>query len=70
MEERKAKIAKDKRISNIVKARSVRRHEGQIMRVVTELKQESRLRSAQIHDMKSKEVNDNRKYVDKLHKDP
>jgi hypothetical protein len=46
IDERKAKIARDKRITSIVKARSVRRHEGQVMRVVSELKEESRIRSA------------------------
>lgn len=70
MEERRAKIAKDKRISSIIKARSVRRHEGEIMRVVTELKQESRLRSAHIHQIREKEVRENKNYVQKLHKDP
>jgi hypothetical protein len=59
MEERKAKIAREKRVSCIVKARSVRRHIGEIRRVVTELKQESRLRSAHINEMKEKEVKEN-----------
>jgi hypothetical protein len=70
MEERRAKIAKDKRISSIGKARSVRRHEGQINRVVKELKQESKQRCQMLHEIKDKEVRDNQRYVEKLHKDP
>ncbi len=59
MEERKRKIAKDKRINNIVKARSVRKHEGEIIRVVAELKNESRARNMQIQEMKDRERSQN-----------
>ena len=46
MEERKAKIARDKRVTRVGKARSVRRYEGDVFRLGKELRQESRLRSA------------------------
>ena len=59
MEERKAKIARDKRVTRVGKARSVRRYRGEVMQLGSELRNESRLRSAQIHQIKEREVREN-----------
>ena len=50
MEERRAKIKKDKRIINIGKIRSMRRHDREIKELVSELRDESKLRSMQIQE--------------------
>ena len=46
MEERKAKIARDKRVTRVGKARSVRKHKGEVKLIGSEIRNESRLRSA------------------------
>ncbi len=46
IEERKSKIAREKRVTRVGKERSVSRYKGEVFRLCKELKQESRLRSA------------------------
>ena len=46
MEERKAKIARDKKVTRVGKARSVRKHKVEVILLGKELRNESRLRSA------------------------
>lgn len=59
MEERKAKIRKDKRIINFGKIRSMRQHDQEIKDLVKELKDESKQRIVQIQEMKVREVAQN-----------
>lgn len=54
MEERKARVQKDKQIIIQSRVRSVRRHENEVMKVVGELKNESRARVEQILEMKER----------------
>lgn len=63
MEERKAKIRKDKRVIDIGKIRSVRRKEREIQEIVEELRSESKLRAQIIHENKAKEIAHNQNFA-------
>lgn len=54
MEERRAKVQKDKQTIIQSRIRSVRRHENEVLRLASELKNESRARVEQIHEMRER----------------
>ena len=65
MEERRAKITKEKRVMKRGKEKSVQRHIEQIMEQVEEAKKESKARSYQIQEMKEQEIMNNQSIIKK-----
>ena len=63
MEERKAKIRKEKRVIDIGRIRSQRRKEREILEIVDELRSESKLRAQIIHENKAKEIVHNQNFA-------
>ena len=63
MEERKAKIRKDKRVIDIGRIRSQRRKEKEIIEIVEELRSESKMRAQIIHENKAKEIVQNQNFA-------
>ena len=63
MEERKAKIRKDKRVIDIGRIRSQRRKKDEIIDLVGELRSESKIRAQIIHENKAKEIVHNQNFA-------
>ena len=63
MEERKAKIRKDKRVIDIGRIRSVKRKVEEIKNIAKELKSESKVRAQIIQENKVKEIAQNQNFA-------
>ena len=63
MEERKAKIRKDKRVIDIGRERSVKRKVEEIKNIAKELKSESKVRAQIIQENKVKEIAHNQNFA-------
>ena len=63
MEDRKAKIRKDKRVINIGRIRSQRRKKDEIIDLVGELRSESKIRAQIIQENKAKEIVHNQNFA-------
>jgi len=63
MEERKAKIRKDKRVIDFGRIRSQKRKDKEILEIVKELRSESKIRAQIIHENKEKEIVHNQNFA-------
>ena len=63
MEERKAKIRKDKRVIDFGRIRSQKRKKNELKEIIEELRSESKLRAQIIHENKAKEIVHNQNFA-------